>query len=124
MSDAAAGWREVEEGGYRILVGKRAEDNDRLTFRVARPVDLWLHAAGCSGSHVVVVIPEGEGEPPRPVVERAAELAAYYSKARSATGKVAVHVCRAGEVRKERGAPAGEVRLRRFRTVKAYCRGL
>lgn len=115
-------WREVEVEGFTVLVGKSASDNDRLTFGVGRPRDLWLHASGCAGSHVIVSVPEGGGPVPGSVVARAAELAAFYSKAREAGGKVPVHVCRVADVRKEKGAPAGEVRLRRFRVVKAYPR--
>jgi predicted ribosome quality control (RQC) complex YloA/Tae2 family protein len=122
--DGEQGWREVEVEGFRILVGRSAAANDDLTLRVARPNDLWLHAAGCSGSHVVVAVPRGVDVVPARVVERAAELAAFYSKAKDAGGKVPVHLCRASDVRKERGAPAGEVRLRRYRAVKAYPRGI
>ncbi len=114
-------YRTVALEGYEILIGKAASDNDALTFRVARPHDLWLHAAGYAGSHVVVRAPE-EGVIPRHVAERAAELAAWHSKARAARGKVAVHMCRAGDVRKRRGAPAGQVELRRYETLKVYPR--
>ncbi len=41
-------------GGGRIWVGKTSEGNDTLTFRAARPHDLWLHARGVPGAHVVV----------------------------------------------------------------------
>jgi predicted ribosome quality control (RQC) complex YloA/Tae2 family protein len=105
--------------GFEILVGQSARDNDRLTFSVAAPQDLWLHAAGTPGSHVLVRNPDG-GEVPRPVVKRAAELAAFHSKARAAGGKVPVHVCRACDVRKPRGAKPGTVELRRFDEVKVY----
>ncbi len=114
-------YRTVELDGCEILIGKAATDNDALTFRVARANDLWLHAAGYAGSHVVVRAPEG-GEVPRHVVERAAELAAFHSKARAARGKIAVHLCRAGDVRKRPGAPAGQVELKRYETVKVYPR--
>lgn len=117
------GWRTIEYDGFEILVGKSARENDHLTFRVARPRDLWLHAAGYAGSHVVVRLPEGVDDAPRAVIERAAELAAWHSKAREARGKVAVHLCRAGDVRKRRGAPAGQVQLRKFETVRVYPRG-
>lgn len=117
-------FRVVELDGFEILVGRSARDNDRLTLRVARPRDLWLHASGHAGSHVVVRAAEGNtGEVPKHVVERAAELAAWHSKAREAGGKVAVHVCRASDVSKRRGAPAGQVRLKRYDTVKVYPRG-
>jgi predicted ribosome quality control (RQC) complex YloA/Tae2 family protein len=106
--------------GFEILVGRSARDNDHLTFKVARPRDLWLHAHGFPGSHVVIRHPEGGGGIPRTVVERGAELAAWHSKAREARGKVAVHLCPASEVSKARGAPAGQVRLRSYDTVKVY----
>lgn len=105
--------------GFEILVGQSARDNDRLTFSVAAPQDLWLHVAGAPGSHVLVRNPDG-GEVPRPVVKRAAELAAFHSKARAAGGKVPVHVCRACDVRKPRGARPGTVELRRFDEVRVY----
>jgi predicted ribosome quality control (RQC) complex YloA/Tae2 family protein len=60
---------------------------------------------------------------PREVIERAAELAAWHSKAREARGKVLVHLCRAEAVRKRRGAPAGQVELRRAESVRVYPRG-
>lgn len=116
------GWDIHALDGFEILVGRSARDNDRLSLREARPRDLWLHAHGYAGSHVVVRHPEGTGEVPRQVVQRAAELAAWHSKARGARGKISVHVCRAADVSKARGAPPGQVRLRRFETVRVYPR--
>jgi predicted ribosome quality control (RQC) complex YloA/Tae2 family protein len=114
-----ADYETFEAEGYEILVGQSARDNDRLTFDVADPQDLWLHVGGVPGSHVVVRNPGG-GEVPRPIVKRAAELAAFHSKARTAGGKVNVHVCRACDVSKPRGAKPGTVQLRRFDEVKVY----
>lgn len=108
-----------EHGGYEILVGQSAPDNDRLTFKVAAPQDVWLHAAGVPGSHVIIRNPSG-GDVPRDVVKRAAELAVFFSKAKAAKGKVEVHVCRACDVRKPRGAKPGSVNLRRYDGVKVY----
>lgn len=105
--------------GFEILVGQSARDNDRLTFSVADPQDLWLHVAGTPGSHVLIRNPTS-ADVPRPVVKRAAELAAFHSKARAAGGKVPVHVCRACDVRKPRGARPGTVELRRFDEVRVY----
>lgn len=119
---AQAQYRTLEVEGYRILIGKAARDNDALTFGVARPNDMWLHASGYAGSHVIVQRPDEAADIPRHVLERAAELAAFHSKAREARGKVGVSVCRAGDVRKERGAPAGQVQLRRSMTIKVYPR--
>ena len=119
---AQAQYRMLEVEGYRILIGKAARDNDALTFGVARPNDMWLHASGYAGSHVIVQRPDEAADIPRHVLERAAELAAFHSKAREARGKVGVSVCRASDVRKERGAPAGQVQLRRSMTIKVYPR--
>ncbi|HEX9952043.1 MAG TPA: NFACT RNA binding domain-containing protein [Rubricoccaceae bacterium] len=116
----ADGWDTHHVDGYEILVGRSASDNDRLTFKVAAPQDVWLHVGGGTpGSHVVVRQPEG-GEVPRSVVKRAAELAAKHSKAGKASGKVDVHVCRACDVRKPRGAKPGSVELRRYESMKVY----
>jgi len=109
----------VDVDGWEVLVGRSAKANDRLSLRDARPRDLWLHAAGFAGSHVVIRCPDGE-EPPREVVERAARLAIHHSKARNAGGKVEVHVCRAADVSKARGAPAGQVRIRDWWAVRVY----
>jgi predicted ribosome quality control (RQC) complex YloA/Tae2 family protein len=115
------GYRKFEHGGFEILLGRSARDNDRLTLRIAAPHDLWLHAAGYAGSHVVIRNP-AKGEVPRPILEAAAQLAAYHSKARGATGKVPVHVCPAGEVRKRPGAPPGQVMLKGGSTIRVYVR--
>ena len=117
-------YRTVEVEGFEVLIGKAATDNDYLTLKVAKPHDLWLHVSAVPGSHVVVRNPEKLAEIPKPVIERSAEYAAYYSKAREARGKVEVHVCWAADVRKVRGAPAGEVQLRRYDRVKVYPRAL
>jgi predicted ribosome quality control (RQC) complex YloA/Tae2 family protein len=103
--------------GFEVLVGRGDEDNDVLTFEIAEPHDLWLHVAGgTAGSHVVVRNPENADIPPS-VVERAAAAAAWYSKARNAA-RVEVHVCHVSEVSKPRGAPAGLVKLARWRSLR------
>ena len=118
-------FRAVEVDGFEILVGRGDEENDRLTFGVAEPRDLWLHVSGPAGSHVIVRNPGNlaQDEVPAAVVERAAELAAWHSKARGARGKVEVHVCRVADVRKPRGLAPGQVLLRRWEAVKVYPRG-
>jgi predicted ribosome quality control (RQC) complex YloA/Tae2 family protein len=107
-----------------VLVGRAARDNDRLTTRVAEPHDFWLHAAGYAGSHVVVRNPDRLDELPRPVAQRAAELAVWHSKARGAGGKVEVHLCRAADVKKPPGYPPGQVLLKRWQALKIYPRDL
>jgi predicted ribosome quality control (RQC) complex YloA/Tae2 family protein len=116
--DPTAGAKLFEIEGFEVLVGESARDNDRLTFKVARPTDLWLHVAGVPGSHVIV---RSEGDDvPRSVVKQAAALAVQHSKAKNARGKVDVHLCRACDVRKPRGAKPGSVELRRYESIKVY----
>lgn len=116
---AAESYRTYQFEGYQILVGKGARDNDTLTFKVASPQDFWLHAAGYAGSHVVVRNPD-RGEVPRSVLSHAAGLAAHFSKAREAGGKVEVHYCRVHEVSKPKGFPAGKVVLKKWKGLKVY----
>ncbi|MCC2670090.1 MAG: putative fibronectin-binding protein-like protein [Armatimonadetes bacterium] len=123
-TSSSSGWHTFTIDGFEVLVGKGARQNDELTTRVADPHDFWLHAAGYAGSHVVIRNPERLAAVPRPVIERAAALAAYHSKARDARGKVDVHYCRASDVSKPRNFPPGKVELRKWQTVKVYPRVL
>jgi predicted ribosome quality control (RQC) complex YloA/Tae2 family protein len=108
--------RFVSPDGLIVLVGRSARDNDLLTLRLAGPNDFWLHVAGESGSHVVVLNPEALERLPRDTERFAAGLAAARSKARRG-GRVAVHLARRSEVRKPRGLPPGKVTLGRHRTL-------
>ncbi|HEY4117069.1 MAG TPA: NFACT RNA binding domain-containing protein [Byssovorax sp.] len=117
MASKGKPYRTFVIDGFTILAGRGEDDNDHLTFDVAAPRDTWLHVAGGTpGSHVIVQNPDGL-EVPREVVEWAAKIAAWYSKARGAA-KVEVHVCRASEVSKPRGAPAGLVELARWKSLR------
>ncbi len=121
VASRGRGYRTVAVDGFEVLVGKGARENDALTFGVAEPRDFWLHVAGgVPGSHVVVRNPDALAELPRDVLRRAAQLAAYHSKAREAGGKVEVHVCRAADVSKPPRYPPGKVVLRRWDSVRVY----
>ena len=124
MGSKGRGYRAHTIDGFEVLVGKGDAENDALTFDVALPHDFWFHVAGPAGSHVVVRNPDKLAELPRPVLEAAASLAAWHSKARGSRGKVEVHVCRASDVSKPRGFAPGEVQLRRWSAVKVYARDL
>jgi len=118
VSSKGKPYKTVRFEGYDILVGRGDRENDELTFEVAAPEDLWLHVAGgVAGSHVVVRNPDGQNPLPPTVVERAAVLAAWHSKARG-RARVEVHLCRVADVRKRRGAPPGEVELARWERVR------
>jgi len=100
------------DGGFEVWAGKSSENNDLLTLRHAKPNDLWFHARGAGGSHVVLRVGTGSGEPGKRARHQAASIAAYYSKMRSA-GTVPVAMTRRKFVRKPRGAPPGTVALER-----------
>jgi predicted ribosome quality control (RQC) complex YloA/Tae2 family protein len=102
--------------GYEIIVGRRAKENDQLTFKVARSYDTWMHAADYPGSHVVVRA-RGRDEPvPHRTVVEAAQLAAHFSQA-AKDSKVAVNYTQRKFVSKPRGAAPGLVYLSSFRTL-------
>jgi predicted ribosome quality control (RQC) complex YloA/Tae2 family protein len=101
--------------GYEILVGRAAKDNDHLTFKIAQPNDLWLHAGDYPGSHVVVRNPTRKEIPHRTIIE-AAQLAGKFSQA-SEDSKVVIHYTPRKFLSKPKGAAPGLVRLSRFRSI-------
>ncbi len=92
--------------GWTVLVGRNNKENDQLTHRVARSDDLWLHAQGVPGSHVVIRREGRKDLPGRGIMELAAGLAAHYSRSRH-SGTVPVIVTEKRYVRKPRGAKPG-----------------
>jgi predicted ribosome quality control (RQC) complex YloA/Tae2 family protein len=107
--------RYLSSDGFEIMVGRAARDNDYLTFKVAKPNDLWLHAADYGGSHVVVRNPTRKEVPHRTIIE-AAQLAAQFSQARK-DPKVDVHYTERKFVSKPKGSAPGLVRLMRSRNI-------
>lgn len=101
--------------GYEVLVGRTARDNDQLTFRVARPNDLWLHAGDYPGSHVIVRNSSRSDIPHRTIIE-AAQLAAKFSQARK-DSKVDIHYTRRKFLTKPKGSAPGLVRMSNFKTI-------
>lgn len=101
--------------GYEVLVGRTARDNDQLTFRVARPNDLWLHAGDYPGSHVIVRNSSRDDIPHRTIIE-AAQLAAKFSQARK-DSKVNIHYARRKFLTKPKGSAPGLVHMSSFKTI-------
>lgn len=95
-------------GGYEVWVGKNAKQNDALTFKYARKFDYWLHARGVPGSHTVLRRPGRTAQTPKQIMEAAASIAAYHSKARG-SHLVPVIITERKYVRKPRGAAVGSV---------------
>jgi predicted ribosome quality control (RQC) complex YloA/Tae2 family protein len=101
--------------GFEILVGKKAKDNDFLTFRIAKSLDTWMHAADYPGSHVVVRNPNRKEIPHKTLLE-AAQLAAFYSQGKTQP-KAAVHFTQKKFVNKPKGSAPGLVSLASFKTL-------
>lgn len=89
--------------GLQILVGRNAGQNEELTFERAKADDLWLHARGHAGSHVVIL--SNGAKIPEATLEFAASLAAYYSQARSDSAVDVIYTPRKN-VHRVRGAGA------------------
>jgi predicted ribosome quality control (RQC) complex YloA/Tae2 family protein len=92
---------------HEILIGKNAKKNEVLTFGVATKEDLFLHAKDSPGSHVIIKKKNNQNFP-RPVIERAASYAAFYSKNKGES-LVTVLYTPKKYVRKARGKPPGTV---------------
>ncbi|NCC51848.1 MAG: DUF814 domain-containing protein [Spartobacteria bacterium] len=104
------------DGVWEVLVGRTDRDNDILSLRMARPNDWWFHINGMPGSHVVLRCHDRE-PPTRDILEQAAAIAAYHSKAR-AGGRAAVHGTLAKHVSKPPKAKPGTVHIKNERTFK------
>ncbi len=102
-------------GGFTVLVGRSARQNDRLTFKVARPEDYWFHVVGRSGSHVVLRS-GSQRELPEEDLLYAAQLAAAYSRTPEGE-KVEVQLTRCKHLRKPHGAAPGAVSVRKGRVL-------
>lgn len=114
-SPTARPLRFTSPDGFRVWVGKNALQNEELTFRRAAPDDLWLHARGVPGAHVII---QAEGRVvPEATVKWGAGLAAYYSRGRDDT-QVAVDVVQRRHVRRLKGGRPGQVVYRHEGTLR------
>jgi predicted ribosome quality control (RQC) complex YloA/Tae2 family protein len=106
----------IVAGGFQVWAGKSGQNNDLLSTRHTAKNDLWFHARGVGGSHVVLKIGTGKGEVSRQAIEQAAAIAAYYSKMKKSK-LVPVTMCEGKYVRKPKGVPAGTVTVEREKTI-------
>ena len=103
------------DGKTIILVGKNNLQNDELTFKMAKKGELWFHAKDIPGSHVVIT---DNLDPSDEVKTDAAELAAYFSKARH-SNLVQVDMIEAKKLHKPTGGKPGFVTYRGQKTLRA-----
>lgn len=114
QAKAAPGTRYTSPQGFEVWVGRSSRGNDELTFKLAKSRDLWLHAQGYPGSHVIVRAENREV--PFETVLFAAQLAAAYSKA-GLSDNVPVDYTLKKNVWKIKGAPPGAVNFSQQKTV-------
>jgi predicted ribosome quality control (RQC) complex YloA/Tae2 family protein len=100
-----------EAENFVIWVGKNSQNNDLLTLKYAHKEDLWLHAKDVPGSHVIIKYQSGKTFP-KTVIEKAAQLAAFYSKRKNDT-LAPVTVTPRKYVRKPKGLAPGQVMVDR-----------
>lgn len=107
----------TEIDGYTVYIGRSAAMNDILTTRIAQPNDIWMHAAGVPGSHVVIRV--DDIPPKKDTIKEAAKLAAKHSKGK---GKIDVTYTEAKNVKKEKRLNVGQVIItsNRARTVRVF----
>lgn len=104
------------DDGFTLLVGKNSRQNEDVTFHHATTNDIWLHARGVPGAHVI--IKAAGREVPQRTLEQAAQLAAYYSQARGNTS-VPVDHTQQRHVRHMKGGGPGMVFYDHERTIYA-----
>ena len=102
------------DGQTIILVGRNNLQNDELTFKIAKKDELWFHAKDIPGSHVVIT---GNLQPSDEVKTDAAELAAYFSKARL-SNLVQVDMIEAKKLNKPTGGKPGFVTYTGQKTLR------
>jgi len=105
----------LSSDGHRIWVGRDSRSNDELTFHLAQPGDLWLHARGASGSHVVVPLAKN-AEPSSELLIDAAHLALHHSGLKGEPRGEVIYV-KAKHVRRRKGDPAGTAHVERERSL-------
>jgi predicted ribosome quality control (RQC) complex YloA/Tae2 family protein len=106
--------RFIVDGGFEVWVGKDAKSNELLTFKFSDKEDLWFHARGTSGAHVV--LKTGRRQPSKKAIEQAGSIAAYFSQAKTSR-LVPVVVTKRKYVRKPKGAPEGTVTVEREEVI-------
>ncbi len=104
--------------GFAAYRGKNAKANHELLSRAASPHDLWFHAAGGPGAHVILKLDYPDQEPPERSLEQAAALAGLRSHY-AGSDRAEVLCARVRDVRKVKGAALGSVRVDQVRQTLA-----
>ena len=104
----------VSGDGYVIWIGRNSRQNEKVTFRTANSQDIWLHARGAPGAHVVI---RNDGRRIKAdLIAAAAAIAAYYSRKRNEK-RVLVDYTRVKHVKAIKGAGPGMVIYKNEQTI-------
>lgn len=101
--------------GYVLYVGKNARNNDELTFGFAKPNDYWFHARSVGGSHCVLRVNRGQ-LPPKHIIQKAGQIAGYFSKARKSK-YIPIAYTQRKYIHKPKGMPPGTVVMTREEVI-------
>lgn len=104
-------FRKATVDGYEIWIGKNAKSNDEVTIR-AHKEDVWLHARGVGGSHVVIRMNNNKDMPQKQTLLKVAAVAAWNSKARGSS-LAPVIITKRKYVNKSKKLPAGAVHVQK-----------
>jgi predicted ribosome quality control (RQC) complex YloA/Tae2 family protein len=114
-------FKRFEIDNFELLVGKSAKANDELLRHYSWKEDLWLHAKDVSGSHAILKFQAGLSFSAA-TIERAAELAAYYSKSKNESFAAVIYTP-VKYVRKVKGATPGAVMVDKESVIMVTPRG-
>ncbi|HEY2924163.1 MAG TPA: NFACT RNA binding domain-containing protein [Candidatus Eisenbacteria bacterium] len=106
----------VTTDGWEVWVGRTNADNDYITHRLSNPHDFWFHVVGAPGSHVILRRPTRNSKPKPETLVEAAQIAAFFSKARKQT-RVPVIYTERKFVSRPRGAKPGQALCTREREL-------
>ena len=115
QEDVRRPFYEVHIDGYEVLVGKNARANDEMLRYHSQKNDLWLHARDVAGSHVIIKN-RGNAQYPDAVIEKAAQVAAFYSKRKHDSLSPVIYTYRK-YVRKAKNLPPGQVLVEKENVV-------
>ncbi len=102
--------------GWEVMLGRGDIQNDELTHRVAKPNDIWLHAQGVPGSHVIIRKGGRRDIPSQRALSEAASASAFFSRAKTSKVVPVVYTLKKW-VRRPRGAKPGVVVFQREKTL-------
>jgi predicted ribosome quality control (RQC) complex YloA/Tae2 family protein len=109
-------YKTVSPGGWQLFWGKNSRTNDHVSCHMTGPQDMWFHAKGMPGAHLVLKCGDSADKVSEEDLHYAASFAAGYSKGKD-DGKVEVIVAQGRNVKKPKGVRPGLVTVDSYHTV-------